>query len=215
MRQHRGQQPTALAPARRRRGARGRQMVGQRVGRQGWGIAPHETTAPPGQAAQRARAWIGAQGLGHGRSDIDDSPPQGEKAGGHRPQLRLGEQIRRCRRNVIAPLARRTLADPKRFELLTPRSVVWCSIQLSYGSRRERACSGAGGGAQPLRPRFQAASLSSSRSTASPITLVPTRAMPGAIMSAVRSPPASTFSTAVSSSFASSSIPKDRRSSMA
>ena len=34
------------------------------------------------------------------------------------------------------------LARPKRFELLTPRFVVWCSIQLSYGrvlrgSRRE------------------------------------------------------------------------------
>jgi hypothetical protein len=25
------------------------------------------------------------------------------------------------------------LARPKRFELLTPRFVVWCSIQLSYG----------------------------------------------------------------------------------
>jgi hypothetical protein len=25
------------------------------------------------------------------------------------------------------------LARPKRFELLTPRVVVWCSIQLSYG----------------------------------------------------------------------------------
>ena len=28
------------------------------------------------------------------------------------------------------------MARPKRFELLTPRFVVWCSIQLSYG----RAC---------------------------------------------------------------------------
>jgi hypothetical protein len=27
----------------------------------------------------------------------------------------------------------RILARPKRFELLTPRFVVWCSIQLSYG----------------------------------------------------------------------------------
>jgi hypothetical protein len=25
------------------------------------------------------------------------------------------------------------VARPKRFELLTPRFVVWCSIQLSYG----------------------------------------------------------------------------------
>ncbi|CUX33267.1 conserved hypothetical protein [Agrobacterium deltaense Zutra 3/1] len=27
----------------------------------------------------------------------------------------------------------REMAHPKRFELLTPRFVVWCSIQLSYG----------------------------------------------------------------------------------
>lgn len=30
------------------------------------------------------------------------------------------------------------MAHPKRFELLTPRFVVWCSIQLSYGC----VCSG-------------------------------------------------------------------------
>ena len=29
--------------------------------------------------------------------------------------------------------ALKRLARPKRFELLTPRFVVWCSIQLSYG----------------------------------------------------------------------------------
>ena len=28
------------------------------------------------------------------------------------------------------------MAHPKRFELLTPRFVVWCSIQLSYGCVR-------------------------------------------------------------------------------
>jgi hypothetical protein len=34
------------------------------------------------------------------------------------------------------------LARPKRFELLTPRFVVWCSIQLSYGRfcRQAKAC---------------------------------------------------------------------------
>ena len=35
------------------------------------------------------------------------------------------------------------MAHPKRFELLTPRFVVWCSIQLSYGcvsERRVTAC---------------------------------------------------------------------------
>ena len=34
------------------------------------------------------------------------------------------------------------MAHPKRFELLTPRFVVWCSIQLSYGC----ACLGGEGG---------------------------------------------------------------------
>jgi hypothetical protein len=29
------------------------------------------------------------------------------------------------------------MARPKRFELLTPRFVVWCSIQLSYGRALE------------------------------------------------------------------------------
>jgi hypothetical protein len=32
------------------------------------------------------------------------------------------------------------MARPKRFELLTPRFVVWCSIQLSYG--RGLRCAG-------------------------------------------------------------------------
>ena len=34
------------------------------------------------------------------------------------------------------------MAHPKRFELLTPRFVVWCSIQLSYGcvSAASTAC---------------------------------------------------------------------------
>ena len=31
------------------------------------------------------------------------------------------------------------MARPKRFELLTPRFVVWCSIQLSYGRFAHRA----------------------------------------------------------------------------
>ncbi len=30
-------------------------------------------------------------------------------------------------------IEKRKMAHPKRFELLTPRFVVWCSIQLSYG----------------------------------------------------------------------------------
>lgn len=38
--------------------------------------------------------------------------------------------------SVIPHVSRRDterMAHPKRFELLTPRFVVWCSIQLSYG----------------------------------------------------------------------------------
>jgi hypothetical protein len=37
------------------------------------------------------------------------------------------------------------LARPERFELPTPRSVVWCSIQLSYGRIRRRNPAKAGG----------------------------------------------------------------------
>jgi hypothetical protein len=39
------------------------------------------------------------------------------------------------RRGIEAELwkFKNCLARPKRFELLTPRFVVWCSIQLSYG----------------------------------------------------------------------------------
>lgn len=34
------------------------------------------------------------------------------------------------------------MAHPKRFELLTPRFVVWCSIQLSYGCLPQPVCTG-------------------------------------------------------------------------
>jgi hypothetical protein len=47
------------------------------------------------------------------------------------------------------------LARPKRFELLTPRFVVWCSIQLSYG-RRSQANGRDGGIANESPPRMQA-----------------------------------------------------------
>jgi hypothetical protein len=39
------------------------------------------------------------------------------------------------------------MARSKRFELLTPRFVVWCSIQLSY----ERASRGTATGAEPTQ----------------------------------------------------------------
>ncbi len=60
---------------------------------------------------------------------------------GHRP----------CARGLTAaPRRRRTarLARPRRFELLTPRSVVWCSVQLSYGRPPDRRISAAVGDRQ-------------------------------------------------------------------
>lgn len=42
------------------------------------------------------------------------------------------------------------MAHPKRFELLTPRFVVWCSIQLSYGCVAEtEETVGVGGSLKP------------------------------------------------------------------
>jgi hypothetical protein len=44
------------------------------------------------------------------------------------------------------------MARPERFELPTPRSVVWCSIQLSYGRfGRRRASKNPGGGPYTTR----------------------------------------------------------------
>ena len=40
--------------------------------------------------------------------------------------------------SVVSSIAEE-MAHPKRFELLTPRFVVWCSIQLSYGCVPEAA----------------------------------------------------------------------------
>lgn len=98
------------------------------------------------------------------------------------------------------------MARPRGVEPLTPRSVVWCSIQLSYGRHRRRpdVTEPPGNGKWG-----QAASLSSSRRIDSPITLVPTLAVPGAMMSAVRSPEARTFVQARSISAASSSMLKE------
>ena len=44
------------------------------------------------------------------------------------------------------------MARPKRFELLTPRSVVWCSIQLSYGRIRRRESAKKAGPRQGAHP---------------------------------------------------------------
>src|SRR5712691_6726077 len=54
---------------------------------------------------------------------------QTEFASPARPQRTIGQQPegKKCKKHLIL------MARPKRFELLTPRFVVWCSIQLSYG----------------------------------------------------------------------------------
>ncbi len=45
------------------------------------------------------------------------------------------------------------MARPKGFEPLTPRFVVWCSIQLSYGRGcRKRQARDIGGGSDPRNP---------------------------------------------------------------
>ena len=43
-------------------------------------------------------------------------------------------------RSSLAPVVgnSKKMARPKGFEPLTPRFVVWCSIQLSYGRARDR-----------------------------------------------------------------------------
>ena len=56
------------------------------------------------------------------------------------------------------------LARPKRFELLTPRFVVWCSIQLSYGRLPTNSCPVAcnASGLNAFRRSFSHRSTSSS-----------------------------------------------------
>jgi hypothetical protein len=49
------------------------------------------------------------------------------------PFVLFSETWLRNTRAKNARIYRGLLARPKRFELLTPRFVVWCSIQLSYG----------------------------------------------------------------------------------
>ncbi len=48
------------------------------------------------------------------------------------------------------------MAHPKRFELLTPRFVVWCSIQLSYGCLPKEGghIQSAPEGCKPVFPAF-------------------------------------------------------------
>jgi hypothetical protein len=46
------------------------------------------------------------------------------------PDVKAGETAAKITNTRIVKML---VARPKRFELLTPRFVVWCSIQLSYG----------------------------------------------------------------------------------
>ena len=130
-----------------------------------------------------------------------------------RPNFPPGEFSKRQTHKRLKSLAR-----PERLELPTPRFVVWCSIQLSYGRAVRR-----GDLAEPpdrINPQSRdlreyatsppyATNLSSSRRIDSPITPVPTLALPGPIMSAVRRPFFRTFTQAFSISSASSSIRKE------
>jgi hypothetical protein len=51
--------------------------------------------------------------------------------------MKVGDEVRVITAGEAGPANRlfysEKLARPERFELPTPRSVVWCSIQLSYG----------------------------------------------------------------------------------
>jgi hypothetical protein len=54
--------------------------------------------------------------------------------------MKVGDEVRVITAGEAGPANRlfysEKLARPERFELPTPRSVVWCSIQLSYGRMR-------------------------------------------------------------------------------
>jgi hypothetical protein len=50
-----------------------------------------------------------------------------------RTQGGMAENDQSATRTAETSHVKMGMARPKRFELLTPRFVVWCSIQLSYG----------------------------------------------------------------------------------
>ncbi len=58
--------------------------------------------------------------------------------GGHKSSVRIQNKCNVGRNRImetarLARLATISLARPEGFEPPTPRSVVWCSVQLSYG----------------------------------------------------------------------------------
>jgi hypothetical protein len=123
-----------------------------------------------------APARVGAHGSGSGPIPVElrGVSPRRDFSGGNQQTLcRHGERSGGCamqerprHASILLPpklcveaagfrglgkasLFSRLLARPKRFELLTPRFVVWCSIQLSYG----RVFRGHFGPRGPLLPR--------------------------------------------------------------
>jgi hypothetical protein len=94
-------------------------------------LAPHLTPDQLGEALAAAKgidnAYWRAAALAHLMPD------------------QLGEALAAAKRNDYVTIITVFLARPKRFELLTPRFVVWCSIQLSYGRVPSgRGCTTAG-----------------------------------------------------------------------
>jgi hypothetical protein len=83
-----------------------------------------------GMEAVRRQPW-GCRGRAWG---------EGRQRAGERPEARW--------------LPTPKLARPERLELPTPRFVVWCSIQLSYGRSQARGCSRTPVAYQPLGRQF-------------------------------------------------------------
>ena len=73
-------------------------------------------------------------------------------------------------RNMRMTKSLKSLARPKRFELLTPKFVVWCSIQLSYGrlSAFDAARRGPTGQNPSRRPKLLMGSASVRKGCRSP-----------------------------------------------
>ena len=80
--------------------------------------------------------------------------------GGAIPVERLGAELAVPERQDVAAAGKQSIncarmAHPEGLEPPTPRFVVWCSIQLSYGCRGP-GCSPGGRGSQPPKPRRSA-----------------------------------------------------------
>jgi hypothetical protein len=79
--------------------------------------------------------WRTQPGKPSSASSMDPRPWPGSRRTG--PTLWQGSgkprEAQQWRRLIGGIASEAEMARPKRFELLTPRFVVWCSIQLSYG----------------------------------------------------------------------------------